>query len=259
MNIGPAHSVGPFQVRRIDYPPGLRQATHSHQGASITLLLSGHIRESTRAAEETGSALSVVAKPPGVEHADEIGPGGARTLQVAFDARHSPELDDGFQLTRWRWLHDGRAASPLLALARLLSSGAAISSELEDRVLDVFPALDPDVWPARSTPPDWLTRVKEALDDELEAGISVRELARRVSAHPVSVSRAFRRHYGMTVSEYRRRERVRRAAGRISASPLPLTDVAYGAGFADHPHLCREFRRITGLTPSEFRQLIRVS
>ncbi len=87
----------------------------------------------------------------------------------------------------------------------------------------------------------------------------MRELARRTGAHPVSVSRAFRRYYGLTLSEYRRRERVRRAAARIGASSLSLSSIAHGTGHADQPHFCREFRRLTGLTPSEFRRLARSS
>ncbi|NIQ56071.1 MAG: helix-turn-helix domain-containing protein, partial [Gammaproteobacteria bacterium] len=75
----------------------------------------------------------------------------------------------------------------------------------------------------------------------------MRELARRVGAHPVSVSRAYRREYGVTITEYRRRVRVRQAAARIGDSGLSLSRIAHRTGHADHPHLCREFRRLTGL------------
>lgn len=258
LHVGAPQQVGPFRIRRIDYPPGLRQPRHSHDAASVTVLLAGDIRETTRAGEATGAALSVVVKPAGVEHTDEVGPRGARTLQVAFFPEVAKELAEeagapGTVLDRWRWLHGAPASGPLLGLARALRSDAA-GAEMEDRVLEAVAALG-DSGPTGSAAPGWMLRVKEALDDEPEAEAGVRELARRVGAHPVSVSRAFRRHYGVTITEYRRRQRVRRAAARITASSVSLSRIAHGTGHADHPHFCREFRRLTGLTPSQYRRL----
>lgn len=254
IHIGPPRRAGPFHIRRIDYPPGLRQPPHSHGATSMTLILAGDIRETKPSGEATGSALSVVVKPPGVEHADDVGPQGARTLQIAFHSEIVDELSDGTGLDRWRWLHGAEASQPMLKLARAIRFGARQATELEDRVLDAVAAL-PEKEVAGSGAPGWLVRAKEALDDELDQGIGVRELAQLVGAHPVSVSRAFRRSYGVTVTEYRRRERVRRAAARIGASSVSLSRVAHGSGHTDHPHFCREFRRLTGLSPSEFRRL----
>lgn len=286
--IGPARSAGPFTIRRIAYPAGQRQPPHSHAITSVTLILSGAIRESAGAGEETGESLSVVVKPAGVEHADEMGPRGARTLQVAIEPDAAAEIGAG-GLDRWRWVHDLRAVAPLVDLARLASRHAledgapdddalrdgaleqyalehgALEQEplerdalerdaLEEGVLEAVGALDPPD-PASAPLPDWLARVREALDDQLETGITVQTLAREVGAHPVSVSRAFRRHYGRTISAYRRQERVRRAAARIAGAGT-LSRIAFATGHADHPHLCREFRRVTGLSPSEYRRLL---
>jgi AraC-like DNA-binding protein len=30
-------------------------------------------------------------------------------------------------------------------------------------------------------------------------------------------------------------------------------EIAFSAGFSEHSHLCRTFKRLTGLTPSEYR------
>jgi AraC-like DNA-binding protein len=37
-----------------------------------------------------------------------------------------------------------------------------------------------------------------------------------------------------------------------------LSEIAHDTGFSDQPHLCRAFRRETGVTPSEFRELASV-
>lgn len=247
---GPALRAGPYLVRTIDYPAGYRQRKHTHDAWSLTVVLAGEIRETTRTADEFGNALSVVAKPAGIPHANQIGPRGARTVQVVRRAGRA----DPAAPTRWRWTHGGPATPPLLRLARGLRSPAAPGTGREDLVLDALAAAEEDDRPAHGAP-GWLARVKEALDDQLETGVGIRQLAALAGAHPVSVSRAFRRCFGVSVTEYRRRERVRRAAGRIAGSSVSLSAVGHATGHADHPHLCREFRRLTGLTPSEFRAL----
>lgn len=254
--IDPPRPAGPFTLRRIDYPAGGRQARHHHAVSSLTLLLTGDIRESAARGEVTGSSLSVVQKPAGMKHANEVGPRGARTLQVVFEP-DAGVADHNGVLDHWRWVHGGAPTRPLVRLSRLFDDPAIVDpSRLEECVLEAIAALDGEEASTPGAAPRWLARIKEALDDELEWGTTVQELARRTGAHPVSVSRAFRRHYGVTVTEYRRRERVCRAAQRIVASADSLSRVAHATGHADQPHFCREFQRVAGLTPGEFRRLV---
>ncbi|MGH7570673.1 MAG: helix-turn-helix domain-containing protein [Gemmatimonadota bacterium] len=239
-----------FKVRELSYPPGLRQESHAHDYAGITLVLEGGIRETVGGREELAQILSVVVKPAGVVHADEVGPRGARTVQVLLDR----EVDD---LGSWRWIHAGAGVIAFLALQRRLIAGQSEGGELEDHILDLLGEVTSVDAPARRDPPDWLRRVKEALDDTLPASPSVRGLAREAGVHPVSLARAFRRHYGTSMTEYRRRQRVRRAARAIERSNCLLTRVAHATGFSDHPHMCREMRAATGLTPTELQALAR--
>lgn len=252
VRIGPALHAGPYLVRAIDYPPGFRQPEHSHGASSITVILAGDIRETTRTADVFGSALSVAAKPAGVRHANQVGPRGARTVQVAF----APGALGVPRPAGWQWTHGGAASAPMLRLARALRAPGVPTGAVEDFVTEAVAAAEGDER-TEGHVPSWLARVKEALDDRLEAGVTIEYLAGLAGAHPVSVSRAFRRHFGVAVTEYRRRERVRRAAGRLAASAQSLSAVAHGTGHADHAHFCREFRRLTGLTPSEYRRITR--
>lgn len=248
--------VGPFMIREVGYAPGLRQPKHVHAEMGVTLVVRGTIREVACGREEIATALSVVVKPPHVEHADEIGPLGARTLQILFDVTETrPLLGNARGLHQWSWLHARAIAAEMLALLRDARRMPAVDpDDVENRVIDVLGAAA--VQPlARGTPPRWIATVKEALDDAGQGRVSVIDLARDAGTHAVSVSRAFRRHFGCSISEYRRRQRLRFAATAIESSPQTLSRIAYATGFADHAHLAREFRATMGLTPSEFRKL----
>jgi AraC family transcriptional regulator len=256
---GPLFTCGVFRLQEVEYVPDYRQPAHAHEEASVTLVLSGIVREQACSREEHGSALSVVVKPPGVRHTNEWGPNPTLTLQVAFAADVLSDVAaTAPALEQWRWLHARPVAAAMLALlARMRRevSCALTGVCLEDRVFDVLAAVTDDA-PLGGEPPAWLRRVREAVEDDPHATLPLTRLARDAGVHPVSLSRAFRRHFGCTLTEYRRRQRLRRAAAAIAADGEGLGRIAHAAGFADHPHLCREFRGVAGITPSGFRGLL---
>jgi AraC-like DNA-binding protein len=90
---------------------------------------------------------------------------------------------------------------------------------------------------------------REAL--AIDPSLGLVELGRLVGSSPHHLSRVFRAEVGVTVSDYRRRLRLRRALDGLDGS---LARVAADAGFADHAHLSREARALLGLTPSQLRR-----
>jgi AraC family transcriptional regulator len=62
----------------------------------------------------------------------------------------------------------------------------------------------------------------------------------------------FRRHYGCSLGEYLRRRRVATARELLTNPDLPLTEIAFAAGFSDQSHLTRTFKRFTGMTPLQY-------
>lgn len=254
--VGRSLRQGSFRVREITYPPGCAQPLHAHPHASVTILLSGSVRERAGREVQEAGTLSVVAKQAGVEHADTFGPRGARTLQVVYDTE--VVFGDGRRANRpspWVWCHGGPAARPLLGLWRDLRRGdPELPAVLEDRVLSAAAELAEGT-PRAADPPRWLRLAREALDDALPRHLPVRRLAELAGVHPVSLSRAFRRQYGCTITDYRKRQRLRRAAARLRETRHQVARIAHAAGYADHAHLCRHFRDVTGMTPTEFRRL----
>lgn len=86
--------------------------------------------------------------------------------------------------------------------------------------------------------------------------LSVSSLARRADVHPVYLARCVRRWFATTIGAELRRQRLRAAASEIAGACQTISTVAHDCGFADEPHLNRDFRSAMGVTPGRFRRLL---
>ncbi len=91
-------------------------------------------------------------------------------------------------------------------------------------------------------------------DEDLTISI----LARRMGVPARKVSEAINRNLSCSFSELLSRERIN-AAKKLMISPegnsMSIIDVAFGVGFRSKSNFNKEFRKITGCTPSEYRHL----
>lgn len=102
--------------------------------------------------------------------------------------------------------------------------------------------------------PAWLGAAVALLDDGMN-DLSVAEIARRVGVHPVHLARTFRAFFGRTPGDHVRARRCQRAAELLGSTCRPIVEVAIESGFADQSHFTRQFRRVMGVPPAEFRRL----
>jgi AraC-like DNA-binding protein len=101
------------------------------------------------------------------------------------------------------------------------------------------------------------SRFKKAFDlieSSLARRVSLDDLAEAVSLHPSYFSNEFARRMGVPPMEYLRLRRVELAKRLLLDSGRKLEDIASETGFADAFHLSRTFKRIVGLSPSEYRK-----
>lgn len=106
-------------------------------------------------------------------------------------------------------------------------------------------------------PPRWLERVRELLHDRFAERLAVDDLAEAVQVHPAHLVRAFHRYYHCTLGDYQRRLRIDFACRQLSADTMSLGEIALTAGFSDQSHFCNTFKRLVGLTPTQFQQHFR--
>ena len=244
-------------VREVTYEPRLVQQRHAHAETTVTLVLAGSLRERVGSTQEIARALSVVVKPGDTEHADQFGDRGARTVQIGLPERDASALREWEPSTRtWRWTHAGPTVPAFLRLFALLRARPHDDGLIERGVADVLSALREVPDDSQRVPPVWLRCVREEIDDT-GSSVRVRDLAATAGVHPVYLARQFRRFFSSSVVSYLQRQRVMRAAELIASSSMPLSAVAFQAGFADQSHLNRSFRAGTGFTPGKYAGFIR--
>jgi AraC family transcriptional regulator len=103
--------------------------------------------------------------------------------------------------------------------------------------------------------PGWLPALGDLLRDRWAENPSLDELSVAAGAHPVTISKYFRRYFRCTLGEYMRKLKVEHSLSLIKKSQLSLTDVALQCGFSDQSHFTRCFKKTTGFLPKEFRNL----
>ncbi|EFE95972.1 helix-turn-helix domain-containing protein [Serratia odorifera] len=104
---------------------------------------------------------------------------------------------------------------------------------------------------------EWFALIERRLRQDglyLDAELNLTRLARKVGLPARKVSQAINQHAGMNVSQYVNQMRIHQAAHWLSASDRPITDIMLEAGFTTKSNFNREFQRIWGLNPSEWRK-----
>ncbi|HJP59676.1 MAG TPA: AraC family transcriptional regulator, partial [Gemmatimonadaceae bacterium] len=79
------------------------------------------------------------------------------------------------------------------------------------------------------------------------------EVASQVGVHPMHLAKLFQRRYRCSLGEFVRRRRVSWACNELANRDRTISSIAVEAGFADHAHFTRTFRRMTGCTPAWWR------
>ena len=101
-----------------------------------------------------------------------------------------------------------------------------------------------------------LARVEVALEDrELykSEGLSLAKLARRTGLSVRDVSSAINRATGLNVSQFVNNRRVAEACRLLRESEQTVTAIMLDVGFSTKSNFNREFRRVTGMSPAQYR------
>ena len=241
------------------YPPGSRMPRHTHELAHISVVLRGAYTEYYGRQQRSGEPAMLVLHPPDEDHAVTFHEKGARIFSVHLKPRwlervrvYSKILDRPA---------DFRGGAPAWLAARLYhesrQTDGASPLMVESLALEIVATASRRAGPTERKAPRWLERVREMLHACPSREVTFSGVAEAVGVHPVHVAREFRRHYRCTMGEYVRRLRVEAACRGLTGSDAPLSEIASAAGFYDQSHLTNAFKRLTGMTPGQYRRAFR--
>lgn len=242
-----------FTVSAVTHPCARRVPPHAHAHAFFSMLISGQYRESFGDRHWDARPLSMVLRPAQVEHRDEIGPHGAVFLCVDIAPLYWNALADaGARLQRRAFQDRPMSWAALRLLRELCEKRAGWQAVAESLINELVMEYVTESRRAHCPQPRWFPRALERLHAD-PASQSVGAIAADLDLHPVHVSRMFKQHLGVTVSQYQRQMRLQRAARGLLESDESLADLAEDCGFADQSHMTREFSRATNWSPAKLR------
>ena len=105
-----------------------------------------------------------------------------------------------------------------------------------------------------------LRAVLEYIEEHLDAAPTLAEIAAVASLNPYHFARQFKAATGLPPHQYVITRRVERAKHLLrEETDSSLAEVAARAGFYDQSQFCHHFKRLAGVTPSQFRMTSRIA
>ncbi len=95
--------------------------------------------------------------------------------------------------------------------------------------------------------------VTRIVTDNLSNGYTLIKLAEMAHMSPRHFSRVFRNLYGTTVFHYINQSRIKESLELLAGTEMTVTQIAFLVGFDDSSYYSVMFRKIMGMSPSEFR------
>ena len=215
----------PF-VGREKLEPGISIPRHRHEHGYVAVVLSGRYQEAGFGGRFHLEAGDVVVHRAFDAHLDQVSQTGAEVLNLPLP--RDIDLPNVFAIYDPDAVARSAESDPDAA-SRALTPSGQVKAE--------------DDWP------DQLAAAVAATGEQtLRSWAEVEGLAAE------TLSRGFRRAYGITPARFRAEMKTQKALGLILETSLPLAEIAAECGFADQPHLTRAIVRLTGLSPGTWRR-----
>lgn len=98
-----------------------------------------------------------------------------------------------------------------------------------------------------------ILKIQEYIEEHYTEKITVEELADKYAIGRRSIERRFKKATGHTIVEYIQRVKIEAAKRSFESSRKNINEVMYDVGYTDTKAFRQLFKKITGLTPIEYR------
>jgi AraC family transcriptional regulator len=251
-----------FIMSEIAYSARGRLSEHYHENAHFCFVLQGAYIESDNTQEMQCKPLTLTFRPPGELHKDKFHNQEVRVFTIEIPPRWIERLrQDSIYLGRSINFQGGlitRLTDRLVREVHRMDTAASLI--IEGLTLEIMAeTARHSAQNVERTIPSWLTRAKDLLHARFTEHLTLEQIASEVGVHPIHLATVFRQKYHCTVGEYIRGLRIEYACHEIEKGEMPLACIALEAGFANQGHFSTAFKRLTGFTPTSYRNSFRQS
>lgn len=97
-------------------------------------------------------------------------------------------------------------------------------------------------------------KVQRYMHDHMHDEFSRELVAKQVYLNPAYLSRMFRKETGFSLTDYLVKIRIAKARDDLEKTNQRISDIAANVGYTNFSHFSKLFKRMTGLTPQEYRK-----
>ena len=99
-----------------------------------------------------------------------------------------------------------------------------------------------------------LNRILRHIHLNIENYISLKTISEELNLSKPYISLVFKEHMGVTVMDYITNLKINRAKTLLNTTTQSILEVSQLLGFHDSSHFCKAFKKLTGVTPREYRK-----
>jgi two-component system, response regulator YesN len=94
----------------------------------------------------------------------------------------------------------------------------------------------------------------EFIRTNLDQDLSLEIISKSIGSSSYELSRKFKKETGVSITDYINKQRINEAVSIMENKNLLVTDIAQMVGFNDVNYFTKVFKKIKGITPSEYRK-----
>lgn len=247
------NSVTGFRCSFYRHNTNLQFHAHLHNSFELLRVKSGSISVRIEKQDYLLTAGEQILIPPNLIHAYDSGKEGSVTQFIIFSADYLPELTDMTRAGELRYpVLDSASYEVFDELLKHRREHYLFRSALY-RIAAFYEQNDRVAVTVRRDS-DFTRWMSDYLETHCTDPIDEKGVSREIGYHPRYLSSLINRNFGMSfqclLSEYR----VRLAAKLLSEAKASITEVYMAAGFESQSSFNRNFKRIMGVTPREYRR-----
>ncbi|MCR8635089.1 response regulator transcription factor [Paenibacillus radicis (ex Xue et al. 2023)] len=160
------------------------------------------------------------------------------------------QLQDAAVLLQKQFQEKNRPLNIDLAEGFKASGKADLFKEFEERLQTVLTDI---MAVRRGNYKDPMEEAKAYIDNNLSVDISLKEVADMIGITPNYFSTLFKKMSSETFVSYRINKRMDKARELLAIPHKRTVDIAAEVGYDDYPHFTKTFKKIFGISPSEYR------